>query len=89
LNLQANTAADVEILHDEDDQVRRALKYKLLEQKDKLYYQIADQYGAEDAEYERVFIKGHKKAITAMDWLPDNKRIMTASKDCNLILWDL
>ena len=24
-----------------------------------------------------------------MEWLPNNKQIITGSKDCNLILWDL
>jgi ribosomal RNA-processing protein 9 len=60
-----------------------------LEQKDKLFYNIAQKYASKDAEYERTFLKGHKKAITTMQWMPDNKQIITASKDCNLILWDL
>lgn len=60
-----------------------------MEQKDKLFYNISKSYGSPDAEYDRVFMKGHKKAITAMEWLPDNKRIITASKDCNLIMWDI
>ena len=54
-----------------------------------LFYNIADEYGSTEAEFDRVFIKGHKKAITAMEWMPDNKQIITASKDCNLIMWDL
>lgn len=32
-----------------------------------------------------MFLKGHKKAITAMEWSSDNKSIFTASKDCCLI----
>jgi len=24
-----------------------------------------------------------------MEWMPDNSQIITGSKDCNLILWDL
>ena len=24
-----------------------------------------------------------------MEWMPDNRSIITGSKDCNLILWDL
>ena len=87
--LQANTTADVNIISEEDDRLRKALKYKILEQRDKLFYNIAENYGTEDAEYDRVFLKGHKKAITALDWMPDNKSIITASKDCNLILWDI
>ena len=87
--LQANTTTDVNIISAEDDDVRKALKYKILEQKEKLFYNIADEYGSTEAEFDRVFIKGHKKAITAMEWMPDNKQIITASKDCNLIMWDL
>lgn len=88
-SLQANTTADVNILSEEDDRLRKALKYKILEQRDKLFYNIAENYGSADAEYDRLFIKGHKKAITALEWMPDNKSIITASKDCNLILWDI
>jgi hypothetical protein len=87
--LQANTTTDVNIISAEDDEVRKVLKYKILEQKEKLFYNIADEYGSTEAEFDRVFIKGHKKAITAMEWMPDNKQIITASKDCNLIMWDL
>jgi ribosomal RNA-processing protein 9 len=87
--LQANTSTDVNIISAEDDEVRKVLKYKILEQKEKLFYNIADEYGSTEAEFDRVFIKGHKKAITAMEWMPDNKQIITASKDCNLIMWDL
>ena len=53
--------------------MKRAIKYKILEQRDKLFYNIAKDYGSPDAEYERHFLKGHKKAITAMEWMPDNK----------------
>jgi len=76
-------------MSEEDDRLKKALKYKILEQKDKLFYNLAKDYGSPDAEYERHFLKGHKKAITAMEWMPDNSKIITASKDCNLILWDL
>jgi WD40 repeat protein len=24
-----------------------------------------------------------------MQWMPDNSRVITSSKDCNLIMWDL
>ena len=54
-----------------------------------MFYNIADEYGSPDAEFDRIFLKGHKKAITTMEWMPDNKRIITGSKDCNLIMWDL
>jgi WD40 repeat protein len=60
-----------------------------LEQRDKLFYTVANDYGSPDAEYDRIFIKGHKKAITHLEWMPDNKRIITSSKDCNLIMWDI
>tara|TARA_B110000285_G_C15015365_1_gene558761 strand:- start:799 stop:1065 length:267 start_codon:yes stop_codon:yes gene_type:complete len=34
-------------------------------------------------------MKGHKKAITHLEWMPDNKRVITSSKDCNMIMWDI
>jgi len=34
-------------------------------------------------------MKGHKQAITCLDWLPDNRSLITGSKDCSLIQWDL
>ena len=34
-------------------------------------------------------MKGHKSAITCMDWASDNKSLITGSKDCSLIKWDL
>ena len=39
--------------------------------------------------FERTFMKGHKGAITCMEWATDNKSIFTGSKDCSLIKWDL
>lgn len=39
--------------------------------------------------FDRTFMKGHKNAITCMDWAPDNKSLITGSKDCSLIKWDL
>ena len=89
VNLHANTTTDVNIIDDEDDKVKKALKYKILEQKDKLFYNIAKDYAQPDTEYDRVFIKGHKKAITDMHWMPDNRKVITSSKDCNLIMWDI
>jgi len=35
--------------------------------------------------FERNFLKGHKSAITCMDWAADNKSLITGSKDCSLI----
>ena len=66
-SLQANTTADVNILTEDDDRLRKALKYKILENRDKLFYNMAENYGSVDAEYDRVFLKGHKKAITALE----------------------
>lgn len=34
-------------------------------------------------------MKGHKGAITCMEWSQDNKSLITGSKDCSLIKWDL
>jgi len=39
--------------------------------------------------FERTFMKGHKAAITCMEWAADNKSLITGSKDCSLIKWDL
>ena len=39
--------------------------------------------------FDRTFMKGHKSAITCMDWATDNKSLITGSKDCSLIHWDL
>lgn len=88
-NLQAHAETEVNILTEEDDKVRQALKYKILEQKDKLFYNISKSYGSPEAEFDTTFIKGHKKAITDLKWMPDSRRIITSSKDCNLIMWDL
>jgi len=30
-------------------------------------------------------MKGHKAAITCMDWAADNRSLITGSKDCSLI----
>lgn len=85
------------------------MKMHLLEQKGKLFYQIAEDFAgitnenqimdddneeeklaaSVDDQFDRYFIKGHKKAITCMEWLPDNRSIITGSKDCSLIKWDL
>lgn len=76
------------------------MKLKLLEKTGKLFYSIADDFtGAETLEEEEEvdltdnfnthFIKGHKQAITCMEWMPDNKSLITGSKDCSLIRWDL
>lgn len=53
MNLHANTTMDVNIITDEDDQLKRALKYKILEQREKLFYSVAQEYGSADAEYDR------------------------------------
>jgi len=35
--------------------------------------------------FDRHFMKGHKGAITCLDWALDNKSIFTGSKDCSII----
>jgi WD40 repeat protein len=54
-----------------------------LEKKGKLFYNIADNFTGD--ELQTVFLKGHKKAITAVEWSQDNRSIFTAAKDCCLI----
>lgn len=68
------------------------MKMHMLEQKGKLFYKIADEFCSNskweenDEEHimdmDRVFIKGHKQAITTLNWGLDNKYIITGSKDC-------
>ncbi len=82
-NLHAKGEAEAEIFGQEDDMLTKRLKYQILEKKGKLFYNIADDYLG--GEFDRVFLKGHKKAITALEWGVDNKSIFTASKDCSLI----
>lgn len=73
-----------------------------LQTKGKLFYQLADEFcgntewekdddGAQEhiIETEKTFLKGHKQAITCCEWLADNKSLITGSKDCSLIQWDL
>ena len=43
----------------------------------------------DDSQFDRTFLKGHKGAITCLDWDLDNKSIITGSKDCCHIKWDL
>ena len=61
----------------------------MLHKKEKLFYKIADQYVDDVDDFDITFLKGHKKAITCMQWLPDNDKIVTGSKDCEILLWDL
>ena len=35
--------------------------------------------------FDSTFMKGHKAAITCLNWQIDNKSIITGSKDCSLI----
>ena len=87
------------------------MKLHVLEQKGKLFYQIAldftgfssfetsEEETKEDAQtkeqviddtiFDRTFLKGHKGAITCLDWDLENKSIITGSKDCCHIMWDL
>lgn len=46
VNLQTNTTSDVNIITEEDDHLRKQLKYKILEQRDKLFYNLAKDYGS-------------------------------------------
>eukprot|EP00347_Sterkiella_histriomuscorum_P001221 403372861 len=88
--LQTKGEAEAQIFDKDDDILTRRLKYQILEKKGKLFYNIANDFAGEGAgEFERTFLKGHKKAITALEWSSDNRSLFTASKDCNLIQWDL
>ena len=81
--LQEKHEAEAQILQEGDDLLTKRLKYQILEKKGKLFYNIANEWTSGD--HQKFFLKGHKKAITALEWSPDNKTIFTASKDCSLI----
>jgi ribosomal RNA-processing protein 9 len=74
-------------MKEEDDMLTKKLKYQMLEKKGKLFYEVAQDYT--ERSLEKHFLKGHKKAITSLQWMPDDKSVITASKDCCLIRWDL
>ena len=69
----------------------------MLEQKGKLFYKLASDFCGNTAWEEnenskehivkvnKTFIKGHKQAITCLNWTSDNKYLITGSKDCSLI----
>ena len=95
-NLMAKTSTDMDIIRQDDDEVVKRMKLKMLEQKGKLFYKLADKFcqnteweGEDDREHEiqteRVFMKGHKQAITCLEWVRDNRSVITGSKDCSLI----
>ena len=60
---------------------------KLMKKKDKLFYKVASKYS--DCEFDTHFMRGHKKAITCFDWMPDGKGLISGSKDCELLWWDI
>ena len=94
-----------------DDALTKRMKLHVLEQRGKLFYQIAHDFTGyskfeeseeeakedgqtgeqviDDSLFDRTFLKGHKAAITCLDWDLDNKSIITGSKDCCHIRWDL
>lgn len=53
--------------------ITKQLKQQILEKKGKLFYEIAKEFKQSEAQFDRVFLKGHKKAITALEWSTDNK----------------
>ena len=66
--MQTKGEAEAEIFEADDDMLTRKLKYQILEKKGKLFYNIAEEYAGGNGEFDRIFLKGHKKAITAMEW---------------------
>ena len=57
--------------------VKKPVISKMLEQKGKLFYKLADDFCGNteweterehEIEVEKVFIKGHKQAITSLNW---------------------
>ena len=84
------------MLQDDDDVITKRLKMQALEHKNKLFYKLADSFCGNsewnidhEIACEKTFLKGHKQAITCLQWAPGNQHIVTGSKDCSLIKWDL
>ena len=96
-SLVSKSTAEQEILTAEDNQITRRMKLQMLEQKGKLFYKLAADFcgnyewegDISDREHiikvNRSFMKGHKQAITCLNWTQDNKYLVTGSKDCSLI----
>jgi len=87
----AAKTTDHDAIAGDDNNLTRRMKMHVLEQKGKLFYKLADDFCGnakweDDVEnvmdVDKVFIKGHKQAITSLNWLQDNKSIITGSKDC-------
>lgn len=71
----AKTSTDMDIIKQDDDEVVKRMKLKMLEQKGKLFYKLSERFCGnseweEDQEHvietERIFMKGHKGAITTL-----------------------
>lgn len=43
----------------------------------------------ESGSIKHIQLKGHKKAITCIQFHPNKKYIYSASKDCSIIKWDI
>jgi hypothetical protein len=54
-------------------------------EKDSIDDSVQNEQVLGDEAFERTFMKGHKQAITSLEWMLDNKSVITGAKDCCLI----
>ncbi|TTB85625.1 U3 small nucleolar RNA-interacting protein 2 [Bagarius yarrelli] len=72
----------------ESDLIAGRLREDVLELKGKLQRLIADELVAPDPAEIRL-LRGHKLSVTCLVITPDEKHIISASKDCSIIKWEV
>jgi WD40 repeat protein len=70
-----------------DDEVDDYLKEEVKKEKEEHFFEITTQDNF--SPNETIFYKGHKSAITNIDLFSDSKKIISSSRDCRGILWDI
>ncbi|CAG9312930.1 unnamed protein product [Blepharisma stoltei] len=68
------------------EEVENILNQTALDTKGRLTIEIADNL---NDHYEASFAKGHLLGVTCIALMPDNKKCISGSKDCCLIIWNL
>ncbi|KAH9526671.1 U3 small nuclear riboprotein factor 55K [Dermatophagoides farinae] len=77
-------------LDDRSNLISSHLKESVLEKLGKLHRTVAHRYGPIDDLSKLIVMKnGHKKAITAVVVSNDGRFVFSASKDCNIVKWNL
>ncbi|OTF81830.1 WD domain containing protein, partial [Euroglyphus maynei] len=74
---------------DRSNLISSHLKESVLEKLGKLHRTVAHRYGSIDLSKLIVLKNGHRKAITAVAVSNDGCFVFTASKDCNIVKWNL